>query len=968
MADHDRISAALERLLAMPEGERRAELKRLARNDPQQATELDSLLAAHEANPDFLSKIDVDGALNLLEEDGRLLMPERAGQFRLIREIGRGGLGVVYLGERVAGDFEQQVAIKLIKHGMDSVAILRRFRNERRILASLEHPNIARLVDGGMLDDGRPWFAMEYIRGEPITQWCNRKQLGIDDRLRLFEQVCRTVQFAHSRQIIHRDLKPDNILVTEENTIKLLDFGIAKLIAEDDEELTELTIAGHRAMTPEYAAPEQIRGDPVSVATDVYALGVVLYQLLTSVHPFKVNTSSRAELTDAICNMAPAPPSIAIRMSGTSNLPAARVRHGPEFRRLKGDLDAIVLTALAKAPARRFESAEALAEDIRRHLSDLPIRARRRTYAYKTGRFIARHRISVLATSTAMLALIVAIFVVDRFWPQSAFESAGEPPAAGETPEIGSAEATFIAVLPFDNFSPAAADGYFASGMTEEITNQLSRVSALRVISRTAVSRALESQLSLTELAATLGVDAVLEGSVRMTGDMVRITAQLVDANTGQHLWSDDFDRRLADVFAIQREVALAIVDALDAELTPAEQARIETTPSDNLAAYQLYLRAGELSRHAVAPNRTAIELLRQAVALDPDFVDAWASLSWRLTWAARHGDLEAIAEAFTSAHRALELDPQSPLAHFSLGSAYSVSEEIDEVIAAFERAVAIDPDHSTLADLSLFNARIGNLAVGLAQASRAIRLARNVPNIRFHGGMVLMGLGDDQRLQDWLDLAAAEGLEMHRLDMLRARLWSLQGHAEEALGLARVGLERWSGNEEFEHFVADQQLFHGQGREVRSYFDRQAQLAPDRRRGFHHLSTRSSFALLLHEEGDVERATSLFTDALGINETMFADGRGWPYRWVESAAIHALYGRHEEALVWLQRAVQAGHFEPRLIAQDRMFASLRDDPRFRSVLTKMTEAQAAQRARVEAEDIGSELDAMIAAGLERAP
>jgi eukaryotic-like serine/threonine-protein kinase len=411
MADHDHIGAAFERLLAMPVGERRAELKHLARDDPQQATELESLLAAHEANPDFLGRIDADGAVHLLEEDGRLLMPEHVGDYRLIREIGRGGLGVVYLGERVEGDFEQQVAIKLIKHGMDSVAILRRFHNERRILASLDHPNIARLVDGGMLVDGRPWFAMEFIRGEPITQWCNRKQLGIGDRLRLFEQVCRTVQFAHSRLIIHRDLKPDNILVTETKTIKLLDFGIAKLIAEDDEELTELTVAGNRAMTPEYAAPEQIRGEPVSVATDVYALGVVLYQLLTGVHPFRddTTTSSRAELTDAICNTAPAPPSMAVRTSGTNDIPASASRHAPGYKRLKGDLDAIVLTALAKSPARRYGTAEALAEDIRRHLFDIPIRARRRTFTYKTGRFIARHRIGLFATSTAMLALVIGL-------------------------------------------------------------------------------------------------------------------------------------------------------------------------------------------------------------------------------------------------------------------------------------------------------------------------------------------------------------------------------------------------------------------------------------------------------------------------------------------------------------------------------------------------------------------------------
>ncbi len=409
MADREHISIVLERLLAMPESEQRAELKRIARDDPQQAAELESLLAAHQANPDFLGTIDADSAVQLLDEDRRLLMPGRVGDYRLLREIGHGGLGVVYLGERVEGDFEQQVAIKLIKHGMDSVTILRRFQNERRILASLEHPNIARLIDGGMLDDGRPWFAMEYIRGEPITRWCNRKQLGFSDRLRLFEQVCRTVQFAHSRLIIHRDLKPDNILVTVTGTIKLLDFGIAKLIAEEDDELTELTVAGNRAMTPEYAAPEQIRGEPVSVATDVYALGVVLYQLLTGIHPFRSDTSSRAELTDAICNTPPPPPSKAFRMSDRSDLPASNAHHGSGYKRLKGDLDAIVLTALAKAPARRYVSAEALAEDIHRHRYDIPIRARRRTFAYRTGRFITRHRVGVLATSVTMLGLVVGL-------------------------------------------------------------------------------------------------------------------------------------------------------------------------------------------------------------------------------------------------------------------------------------------------------------------------------------------------------------------------------------------------------------------------------------------------------------------------------------------------------------------------------------------------------------------------------
>jgi TolB-like protein len=574
----------------------------------------------------------------------------------------------------------------------------------------------------------------------------------------------------------------------------------------------------------------------------------------------------------------------------------------------------------------------------------------------------------------AGIAVVIAVMVTDRVWAPAAPERADVPgevseaapwpgPATPAHREI--AEGVFIAVLPFDNYSPDPVDAYFASGMTEEITSQLSRVSALRVVSRTAVSRALESRLSLSEIAATLGVGAVLEGSVRKSGDMIRITTQLVDAASGQHLWSTDFDRELADVFAIQRDVALAIVAALQAELTPGEQARIETPPTDNVAAYQLYLRSREFSAVGIATNRTAIELLRQAVALDPDFSDAWAHLSWRYTWAARLGDLDAVEEAFTTARRALELDFESPFAHFALGSAYSVSEEIDENIASFERAIALDPDHFTLLDQSLNSVWTGRSATALAQVTRAVRLSRNVPNVRWHAGVVLEMLGDEQRLEDWLDLAAAEGLEHSRLDLQRAWLLTMQGRSGEALELVRAGRRRWVDSEEFKRDSAALQLFLGDYQDVRSFIERQAEIAPAARDWFCG-TARSQFAQVLLEEGEAARAAALFEESLRTLEEMFDAGRGWADRWLEAAAIHALQERHEEALQWLQRTFDAGFYIPGLLARDRRFAALYDEPRFQEIVAQMAEAQAAQRARVEAEGIATELDTMIATGLER--
>lgn len=397
-------------LLALSEEERHSRLQALRVEAPEMAAEIESLLLAQASAGGFLEQMDADKATELLKADEMADLPVCAGPFRLRYEIGRGGLGVVYLGERVAGDFDQKVAVKLIKRGMDSDRILQRFHHERRILASLEHPNIARMIDGGALDDGRPWFAMEFIEGQPISDWCAQRCLSIVDRLKLFEEVCRVVQYAHSQLIVHRDLKPANILVTDNGSIRLLDFGIAKLIDESSVDDLALTLAGSAAMTPAYAAPEQIRGESVSVATDVYALGLVLYELLAGQQPFVNQSSSSASLSQAICETTPPMPSIVV--SGRDAADATQI-YGASPRQvcraLRGDLDTIVLKAMAKEPERRYGSAEALAADIRRHLEGLPIKARPESLVYRGRKFASRHRAGLAVTVVVLVALLAAL-------------------------------------------------------------------------------------------------------------------------------------------------------------------------------------------------------------------------------------------------------------------------------------------------------------------------------------------------------------------------------------------------------------------------------------------------------------------------------------------------------------------------------------------------------------------------------
>ena len=378
-------------------GERPPYVRQACAGDDDLRAEVESLLASVEAE-EFLSGAAAAYVPDALADEAwDRNIGQRIGAYQLVRQIGEGGMGAVYLAER-AGEFQQQAALKLLRAGMDSRGFVARFRHERQILASLDHPNIARLLEGGATGEGRPYFVMEYVEGEPIDVYAASHGLGIDQRLRLFQQVCAAVQYAHQLLVVHRDIKPGNILVTGGGTPKLLDFGIAKLLPSGVPRETEaLTQAGGRLMTPEYASPEQARGEPITTATDVYSLGAVLYQLLAGKTPHHFPTGSPAEMERVICETDPRPPS--------------QVSGDPLARQLRGDLDTIVLKALQKDPSRRYASAEQLSADIQRHLDGLPIQARPQTLVYRAGRFVRRNRVSVAAAALVMVSLVAGMAV-----------------------------------------------------------------------------------------------------------------------------------------------------------------------------------------------------------------------------------------------------------------------------------------------------------------------------------------------------------------------------------------------------------------------------------------------------------------------------------------------------------------------------------------------------------------------------
>ena len=379
--------------------------------------EVETLLAADPEAGAVLASAVRHGAGLLLDQgswEGR-----RIGPYQIVREVGRGGMGVVFLAHRSDEQFEQRVAIKLVA-GMQAESLLARFRQERQILAGLEHPNIARLLDGGATAEGLPYLVMEYVEGEPLLSYCDRRRLPVRERVNLFRQVCSAVQYAHQNLIVHRDLKPGNILVSADGVPKLLDFGIAKLLPRDNEGESAPTLTAI-ALTPHYASPEQVQGGPITTATDVYGLGAILYQLLSGIPAHTLTGTGWEELLRVICTEDPPRPSVAVLQGRKEQKDSVRDRAlqrgvTPErlATELSGDLDAIVMKTLRKEPSSRYGSAEQLSGDVQRHLESSPVMARRNTLRYRAGRFMRRRRAAV-AGSAALLIALATFSVVAGF-------------------------------------------------------------------------------------------------------------------------------------------------------------------------------------------------------------------------------------------------------------------------------------------------------------------------------------------------------------------------------------------------------------------------------------------------------------------------------------------------------------------------------------------------------------------------
>ncbi|HZH34931.1 MAG TPA: protein kinase [Pyrinomonadaceae bacterium] len=600
------------------------------------------------------------------EEDA--FIGKQVGAFRLIRELGRGGMGAVYLAERADGEFDQQVAVKFIKRGMDTDLILRRFRNERQILAALSHPNIARILNGGTTDDGLPYFVMEYVAGEPLYHFCDKRKLSITDRLKLFRQVCDAVNEAHRNLVVHRDLKPSNILVKPNGTPKLLDFGIAKIL---DPELADATIeptaTQMRLMTPEYASPEQVCGEPVAPTSDIYSLGVLLYELLTGHRPYRFKRRAIHEIARVVCEQTPEAPSESLTRednlvptkedgkttgeivfnSRSANLETLR-------RQMMGDLDKIVLKALRKDPAERYQTAAELGDDIERFLEKLPVKA-------------------------------------------ESFSAQIKP--AHQTPEKNS-----IAILPFRNIGGTLATGetgeeFLGVGLADSIVLRLSNVRRLVVRPTSSVIRFENTGEDSFEIGRELGVEYVVSGNIRRAGKRIRVTAQLLNVADNSTRWAESFDEDFTDVLELEDSISEKVAKSLIPRLTGEERSRLEKRGTNDPQAYEAYLR-GRYFWNQFTPESLpkAFASFQTAIDLDPNYALAYVGLTDFYIWANIYGMIgsaESIPKAEAAARRAIEIGNGLGEAYASLGLVQSNRLNWSEAEILYLRALELSPNYA---------------------------------------------------------------------------------------------------------------------------------------------------------------------------------------------------------------------------------------------------------------------------------
>jgi TolB-like protein len=831
------------------------------------------------------------------------------GPYRLVEKIGEGGMGEVYRAED--SRLHRTVAIKILSPRLATPDRIERFEAEARAASALNHPNILTIHDVGREGD-TAYFAMEWVEGQTLRDLLRSGPVPLRKVVQLACQIAEGLAKAHAAGIVHRDLKPENVMVTTDGLAKIVDFGLAKLGAPASSPISDAESTITRAGGTEpglvmgtigYMSPEQASGRPADYRSDQFSLGLLIYELATRTRPFERPTSAQS-------------------------LAATIDADPPSIETLKPDvpphLAAIVARLLSKDPAERYESTRDLARD----LKSLTASSSNQT-ALPVTRAPRVSRRALIAI--AAVVLLIGAATAAWFWRARSSATPAEP------------ERPLLVVRPFRSLSPDQEQGYFAAGMTEEIRGQLSQVSSLRLLSRNALDGYDDD---VPRAVRELGIRNIVDGSIRVEGRRVRVSAELVDASNQQTLWSNKYDRDLADVLAVQSEIAQQIAGALTLSLSPSERQRIEKRPTQNLEAYSLYLQTQSAPEFDRARNLEAIEVLRKALTLDPAFARAQARIGFRLVMMGYYDDASYVDKGLAEAQGALRLDPSLPFGHFVLGTGYGMKGMDAQARQAFLRALELDPNNAgAMANLSIQELTHGRLDEAVYWGRRGFLLSGKRGSDFYHLVIPILNLRADRETRILLEEGERRSPTFSRVQMMLAALELFEGHADRALSRADALVASQPQNEEVKFFRAD----------IAFLLD-----APDIERWLTPLmehgasnnlwvaeTVRMRYAYALARRGETVRAAALVDEAERVARKKIDAGSETPALRVEMAAAAALRKDTDSALEWLERAVDAGYRDYDFIDRDPIFrAQLGTDTRLAALVERMRRDVDAQRER----------------------
>jgi serine/threonine protein kinase/tetratricopeptide (TPR) repeat protein len=764
----DQVKEILASALEMRPEDRTGFVRQACGSDQALFAEVESLLSHHDQADSLLEN---SPTARWLSFDPAAWTGKKIGAYKIVRELGEGGMAVVYLGERDDEQYRKRVAIKMLRPGLHTAEIVHRFRNERQTLAALDHPNIVKLLDGGSTESGLPYLVMDYVEGVPIDEYCGLHQLSSRARLQLFLSVCAAVRYAHQNMVIHRDLKPGNILITKDGVPRLLDFGIAKLLNPELLQTPLVTRTEWRPMTLEYASPEQVRGEPITETSDIYSLGVLLYELLTGRRPYSTAGRSRLEIERMICEQEP-------------ERPSAALSEAPARRALEGDLDTILMKALRKEPKQRYTSVVDFAEDIQHHLSGMPVRARNLTVSYRSGRFLRRHRES-FATALVGLVLVgtaIGAWQAHRIWSKNSAEQRSNSLPVRARPSV--------AVLGFKNLSGRADAAWISTALSEMLTTQLAAGEELRTIAGDSVAQTkIDLKLSdaegipanaLARVRGNLGSGYVVVGSYE-AGGQIRLDARLEDTATGQTVVAASELGSEADLLDIAARTGARIRERLGlSKISELESQGFAASVPSNVQALRLYSQG--LARLRTFDALAAQDLLTRAVAADTSYALSHSALA--TVWRTLGHDPDAREQA----KQALDTAGKLPREDHLLVEAryYETVKNWPKAIETYEVLVSFFPDsleyRLNLASAKTSSGQGKDALHDLSELAKSNPQAQGDPRVDLAISQVGSATGDSKLQRD------ASGRAASKAERQGARLLQARARNLECRSLANLG------------------------------------------------------------------------------------------------------------------------------------------------------------------------------------